>query len=67
MIAKPLWQSKVLWWNALSLLVLILDTVQVSGSTVLPPAWLPYISLAVIVGNAILRFLTVQPVQLQGP
>lgn len=58
---KPWYLSKTLWFNAISLIVLILDTVQLNGATVLPSAWLPYIGLAVVVGNAVLRWLTGTP------
>ena len=57
MNTKPWWQSKTLWFNALGLSIV---TVQaLAGTEVLSPG----ITVPVLaIGNAILRFVTTQPV-----
>lgn len=57
MNAKPWWQSRTLWFNAIGLTLM---TVQaLSGANVIPPE---YAVPALAVGNAVLRFVTTQPI-----
>lgn len=56
--AKPWYLSKVLWVNALTMLLTLVGTLQ----DVLPKDWLPYIPAVLAGVNMVLRFLTTQPV-----
>lgn len=60
-MVKNWWTSKTVWVNILTVLVGIVGVVQVSAGT-LPPAALPYLTMAGGILNVILRFVTSQPV-----
>ena len=62
---KSIWASRTLWFNILSLLLLVLNTV--SGWSEVPPEYLPYILAAVNIVNLILRFLTTSAVRVFKP
>lgn len=56
MASKPIWESKVLWVNLLSGVVMALTATEVLA--VLPVTTLPYVAAGVAVLNIILRFVT---------
>lgn len=61
MNAKPWWQSRTLWWNIVSLTVVIGGTLA-DPTLVADPRVVAGATIVVTVGNAILRFLTSQPI-----
>lgn len=67
MDAKPIWQSKVFWFNALALVVLVAGAFGFAGFT--PDTKLAeYGAVVVTIINLILRFVTAQPVTIKpGP
>lgn len=58
--AKPWWQSKTLWLNALVILAGLLEVVRESGQ--LLPATAAWVGVGLAGVNLILRTLTTQPV-----
>jgi hypothetical protein len=59
MTPKPWWESKTLWINALTLLVMVLGTVAQWPELA---DYAPQIAGAVAVINMLLRFITNRPV-----
>lgn len=57
---KSVATSKTLWFNVLSLLVVMLTTI--SGQEGIPAEYIPYFVMAVNIINVVLRFLTDKPV-----
>lgn len=62
--AKSIWQSRTLWLNALTLLLVLLDAVVLHEA--IPAEWVRYALVANAVANAGLRLITNQPIALKG-
>ena len=60
---KPWWASKTLWFNVLTLAVLVIG-VLVSQEGLVPEGWLKWLGAVAAVINVILRFITNQPLTL---
>lgn len=62
-IAKPWYQSRTILLNLLGLIILIVGVVIDNAKLIdLPPEALGYLGMALAVANAVLRFVTTQPV-----
>jgi hypothetical protein len=61
--SKAIWESKTLWFNALALAALALDSATAANLPFIGSEWFAF---AVIMVNALLRFLTTIPVTVQG-
>jgi hypothetical protein len=62
-MSKAPWQSKTLWFNLFALIAVVLDAATTAA---LPIVGSVYFVFAVIVVNALLRFLSTQPVTPTG-
>ena len=65
MPAKPWWESKTVWVNVLSVLVLALNSTDVIS--IFPPSWTPRLAGLLALANIVLRFVSSQPVTLTRP
>lgn len=63
--AKPWWQSRTLWFNALCAALAAAELGLGALQTVLPGEPYAWLSFAIVVGNAVLRALTTQPLALR--
>jgi len=62
MTAKPFWQSRTVWFNAISLIVAVAG-VLVDPVFALDPRVVTGATLIMTIGNTILRTMTNQPIQ----
>jgi len=60
MDSKPIWQSKVFWFNVLTILAALAAMPEIS--TILPPEWLKWIAALNAIGNVVLRVFTNTPI-----
>ena len=60
MESKPIYLSKVFWFNILTALAAIAAIPEIT--TILDPAWLKYIVALNAIGNVILRVFTSTPI-----
>ncbi len=60
--AKPWYLSKTLWFNALTLALLAID-LAIGANAITTPKALPWITVFIGVGNAVLRLLTGAPIE----
>lgn len=62
-IAKPWYASRTLWLNLLGLIVLVVGVIVDNAQLVdLPPEMLGYLGMVLAIANAVLRFVTTQPI-----
>lgn len=61
MDTKKWWTSKMIWFNAVTLFLAILALPELTS--ILPVMTLPYLAFFNAVGNIVLRFLTVSPIE----
>jgi hypothetical protein len=63
MTAKPFWESKVLWFNFLSLALLLIDTAIATNIPLVASQWFPFMVVTV---NFALRLVTSESVNTHG-
>lgn len=64
-LAKSVFVSKTMWFNAISLLIAVLSATDIIP--LFPSSWAPRIAGLVAVANLFLRFVTVRPVAFVAP
>jgi len=57
---KSLWTSKTFWFNVLAAIVALATVFGYKGE--LPAEWETYVTMAVVIINIVLRFITKDPV-----
>lgn len=61
-IAKPWWESKTLWLNALGVVILVVGIILDSADALaISPQALAYLGVLLALANALLRFVSSQP------
>jgi hypothetical protein len=61
-LAKPWWTSKTLWFNAITLVVMVLAVViENAGLIELPSQAVGLLTMGLAIGNAVLRFISNVP------
>jgi hypothetical protein len=65
LIAKSIFVSKTFWFNAITMVIAMLEATDVIN--VLPPNTMKYVAAFIAAGNIVLRRITDTPVRVMAP